>query len=58
MRTRLLRCGTTIGANIAESVYAESIEDFIHKMRNSFKEASETGYWLNLLNKTEYLCPV
>lgn len=55
MSTQLLRAGTSIGANIAESIYAESTLDFIHKLKISQKEASETRYWLNLLYKVGYL---
>lgn len=49
MSKQLLRCGTSIGANIAESVYAQSNADFIHKLSISLKEASETNYWLEIL---------
>ena len=43
------RCGTSIGANIAESIYAQSEADYINKLKISLKEASETRYWLELL---------
>ena len=52
---QLLRSGTSIGANIREAEHAESKADFIHKLSISLKEANETEYWLDLLNKTEYL---
>lgn len=55
MSKQLLRCGTSIGANISESLSAESDLDFIHKLSISQKEANETAYWLELLFKTEYL---
>lgn len=55
MSKQILRSGTSIGANIAESVYAESHDDMIHKLSISLKEASETKYWLNLLHRSEYL---
>lgn len=55
MSKQLLRSGTSIGANIAESLYAESDSDFIHKLMIAQKEASETRYWLRLLFKTGYL---
>ena len=45
---QILRCGTSIGANIKEALQAESKPDFIHKLSISLKEASETEYWLNL----------
>ena len=52
---QLLRSGTSIGANIREARFAQSKIDFIHKMSIALKEANETLYWLELLNKTEYL---
>lgn len=58
MSKQLLRSGTSIGANISESVSAESTSDFIHKLAISQKEAEETLYWLILLFKTGYLSEV
>lgn len=55
MSKQLLRCGTSIGANTFEAVYAQSKADFISKLCISLKEASETSYWLTLLNRTSYL---
>ena len=52
---QLLRSGTSIGANIAEAQHAQSKPDFASKMYISLKEASETRYWINLLNATGYL---
>jgi four helix bundle protein len=55
MSKQLLRCGTSIGANIAESEHAQSTADFISKLYIALKEANETKYWLTLLYKAEYL---
>ncbi len=52
---QILRCGTSIGANIAESVYAQSRSDFVGKLSISLKEAAETGYWLDILYKSNYI---
>ena len=49
------RSGTSIGANIREAHYAHSKADFIAKLQISLKEANETGYWLELLYKTNYI---
>ena len=49
------RSGTSIGANIREAQYAHSKADFIAKLEIALKEASETGYWLELLYKTNYI---
>lgn len=52
---QLLRSGTSIGALIQESEYAQSKPDFINKLSISLKEANETKYWLSLLHDTEYI---
>ncbi len=49
------RSGTSIGANIHEAQYAQGKKDFISKLEIALKEASETGYWLELLYKTSYI---
>ena len=49
------RSGTSIGANIREAKNAHGTADFISKMQIALKEASETGYWLELLYKTNYI---
>lgn len=55
LSTQLLRCGTSIGANLAESECAISRKDFLSKIYISLKECSETLYWLELLYDTDYL---
>ncbi|GAB3343418.1 four helix bundle protein [Marivirga atlantica] len=52
---QILRSGTSIGANISESISGISKADFVHKLSISLKEARETLYWLKLLNKSEYI---
>ena len=52
---QLLRSGTSIGANIAESQSAQSSADFIHKLEVALKEAKETHYWLEKLLVGEYI---
>ena len=52
---QVLRSGTSIGASVRESEYAQSQSDFIHKLSISLKEANETEYWLCLLNKAGYI---
>jgi four helix bundle protein len=49
------RSGTSIGANIYEANYAQGKKDFISKLEIALKEASETGYWLELLHRTGYI---
>ena len=55
LTSQLMRSGTSIGANIHESKYAHSTADFIAKMQIALKECYETEYWLELLNRTEYI---
>ena len=52
---QLLRCGTSIGANVAEANGAISDADFSAKISISYKECLETKYWLQLLRDTDYL---
>ncbi len=49
------RSGTSIGANIHEAQYAQGKKDFVSKLEIALKEASETGYWLELLCRTNYI---
>ena len=55
MSKQLLRCGTSIGANVAEAQKAQTTADFNAKMNIALKEANETSYWLRLLKHTDYL---
>ena len=52
---QVLRSGTSIGANIEESIHAQSKIDFIHKLSIAQKEASETNYWLRLFRESDIL---
>ena len=52
---QIARSGTSIGANIYEANYAQGKKDFISKLEIALKEASETGYWLELLHRTGYM---
>ena len=51
---QLLRCGTSIGANVREGQYAQSKKDFISKLNIALKEAGETDYWLDVLHSAGY----
>lgn len=52
---QLLRCGTSVGANIAEANGAISKSDFSAKISIAYKECLETKYWLTLLKDTSYI---
>ena len=55
MSKQLLRCGTSIGANVSEAQRAQTPADFNAKMNIALKEANETNYWLKLLKHTDYI---
>ena len=55
MSRQILKAGTSIGANIAESEHAQSRPDFLTKLNIALKEAAETDYWLRLLHETNYI---
>jgi four helix bundle protein len=52
---QLLRSGTCVGAMVCEAEYAETKNDFKHKLGIAQKETNETLYWLELLKETNYL---
>lgn len=52
---QVLRSGTSIGANIKEAIRGQSRADFSAKLSIALKEASETEYWLELLQATDYI---
>ena len=54
---QLLRCSSSIGANVHEAKYAQSRADFISKLEIALKESSETEYWLELLHRKGRLSP-
>ncbi len=52
---QILRSGTSIGANTAESRNAQSKADFISKLSIALKEADETAFWLKALHDGNYI---
>jgi four helix bundle protein len=55
MTKQLFRSGTNPGAMVREALNAESGLDFLHKLGVAQKETGETQYWLELMEKTDYL---
>ncbi len=55
MSKQIYRSGTSIGANIAESRFAQSTPDYISKLSIALKEANETDYWIENLYKGQYI---
>jgi four helix bundle protein len=52
---QLLRSGTSIGANVEESIGGQSKADFFAKITIAYKETRETSYWIRLLKDSDYL---
>ena len=50
---QVVKSGTSIGANVKEAIRAQSKPDFYAKLYIALKEASETEYWLELLERSE-----
>lgn len=50
---QICKSGTSIGANVWEAQNAESIADFIHKLKIAAKEADETAFWFEICKKNE-----
>ena len=55
MLKQVLRSGTSVGANTAESQYAQSKADFLSKLTIALKEANETKFWIQRLYAANYL---
>lgn len=54
---QVLKCGTSICANVEEAIGGVSRKDFINKLGISYKEARETRYWLRLLRDSSIIEP-
>ena len=52
---QLVRCATSIGANLVESKGASSKKEFITFFSYSLRSANETLYWLGLLRDAKKL---
>ena len=52
---QLIRSSTSIGANIAESKYAQSNADFVSKLQIALKECAESEYWIDMLKGADYI---
>ena len=57
-KNQLLRCSSSIGANIHEAKYAQSRADFINKLEVALKESSESEYWLELLFRKQLISEI
>jgi four helix bundle protein len=50
---QLIRCGTSIGANLIEGKASSSRREFKRYYEIALKSANEAKYWLNLLKDTK-----
>ena len=51
LTNQLVRSGTSIGANVREAQRAVNKADFINKLSIALKEADETDYWFELIDR-------
>jgi len=52
---QILRSGTSIGANIEETIGNFSSKEFLSKITISYKEARETHYWIRLIESENFI---
>ena len=50
-----MRLGTSVGANIEESIGGRSDKDLYHRIVISYKEARESHYWIRLLFEADLI---
>lgn len=55
IRNQMTKSGTSIGANYREAVRARSRADFKSKIKICESEASETCYWLEIINDLQWI---
>ncbi len=55
LRNQLSKSGTSIGANYREANRSRSKKDFKNKIKISLGEASETDYWLEILEELNWV---
>ncbi len=55
IRNQLSKSGTSIGANYREANRSRSKKDFKNKIKISLAEASETDYWLEIIQELNSL---
>lgn len=55
LRNQLTKSGTSIGANYREANRSRSTKDFKNKIKISLSEASETDYWLEIIEEINWI---
>ena len=46
---QLIRSSTSIGANLEEAMFCDSLKEFKYRLSISYRESKETMYWLKIL---------
>lgn len=54
LRNQLTKSGTSVGANYREANRSRSPKDFKNKIKISLGEASETDYWLEIIEELSW----
>ena len=52
---QIMRSGTSPAPNYGEARGAESLADFVHKLRIVLKELNETSIWLRIIERSRML---
>lgn len=55
IRNQITKSGTSVGANYREANRSRSKRDFKNKIKISESEASETEYWLEIINDLNWI---
>jgi len=55
IKNQITKSGTSVGANYREANRARSKTDFKNKIKISESEASETQYWLEIIEDMEWI---
>lgn len=55
IKNQITKSGTSVGANYREANRSRSTKDFANKIRISESEASETVYWLEIIDETGWV---
>ncbi len=53
--SQVIRSGTSIGTNIYEAKYAQTMRDFVTNLSIALSECSESYYWIELLYDTGFI---
>ena len=54
IKNQVTRSGTSVGANYREANRSRSKADFINRLKICESEASETSYWLEIINEMNW----